>query len=432
MLVVAGDIPARPANLSTDVLIRLLILGEVVADIELVVSIDLVVDSQQDLVVIGQEREHTAVRLEQVDGALWRCQRRAQRRRGVSGQGIEDRILGRSRLKDGQIGEHRHAGRLASPELLVGGEKEGPVLHDGPAQRSAELLPAGRRLDARDPVVLEHDRKRVAGVQALMAEEAKGGAVEIVAARLGYDIDHAATCAAELGRVGGAIDLKFLDGLLADSGAHATAGVVRLAAVDGDAVAAAVASVEGESAVRRLLDAEAVGVGLGLGIGDTGREQCERQVIPPVDRQVANGRFVNGIGLLRALGVDQRSLGRDFHHLAALADRQLEVDIGDLAHGQLDALSDLRRKAGLLYFDIVKTGRQQHYAIVSVGAAPGFAPDSGVRSGDRDFRISHNSLCGIADRSVKVAVVVDCANTLTAQRAKTNNKVIFRLPPSGP
>src|SRR5439155_18157945 len=101
-------------------------------------------------------------------------------------------------------------------------------------------------------------------------------------------------------------------------GPYTAAGVVRLAAVDGDAVAAAIASVERKSAVGRLLDAEAVGVGLSLGIGDTRSEQRERQVIPPVDRQVANGGFIDGIGLLRALAFDQRSLGGDLHHLGAL------------------------------------------------------------------------------------------------------------------
>src|SRR5262249_18020092 len=149
-----------------------------------------------------------------------------------------------------------------------------------------------------------------------------------------------------------AIDLEFLYRFLANGGANTTAAIVGLTTVHGDVVAAPIASVKRQTAVRRLLHSEAVGVSLRLRIRNPGGEQGERKVIAAIDRQVRDGRVVDRIRLLRSLALDQRQLDRDLHDLAALADRELEIDPGDFSYRQLDPFLGLNHKPRFFHFDL--------------------------------------------------------------------------------
>ena len=84
------------------------------------------------------------------------------------------------------------------------------------------------------------------------------------------------------------VDLKFLDVILAQSQALAAAIARGLATVNRDAVSSAIAAVERQAALRRLLDSEILIPRQPAGIGDSRREQRKRKVVAPVNGQVGD------------------------------------------------------------------------------------------------------------------------------------------------
>ena len=70
------------------------------------------------------------------------------------------------------------------------------------------------------------------------------------------DVYRRSACSAKLGRVIAAVDLKLVNGILAQIAAHTARVVIRLAAVYRDIVSAAIASVERKPALRCLLYAK--------------------------------------------------------------------------------------------------------------------------------------------------------------------------------
>ena len=77
-----------------------------------------------------------------------------------------------------------------------------------------------------------------------------------VGARFSDNVDGSATCTTEIGGIVAAIDLEFLHGILTYVQTDSACIIVRLAPVDGDAVASAVASIKREAALRCLFHAE--------------------------------------------------------------------------------------------------------------------------------------------------------------------------------
>src|SRR5215472_12918618 len=94
--------------------------------------------------------------------------------------------------------------------------------------------------------------KGIGGIKRIIAEIAEEGAVRIIAAGFGDDVDRCTAGAAEVGSVITAVDLKFLHSVLAHVEAHAAGIIVDFAAVNGNAVAAAIAAIEGKTALGRL------------------------------------------------------------------------------------------------------------------------------------------------------------------------------------
>ena len=91
---------------------------------------------------------------------------------------------------------HRERARLLAPQplALVAREEEGPIAHERPAQRAAELVLAQQR----HGLVLGVEV--AARVELLVAQELEGAAVQLVGARAGGDVDQRRRLAAELGR----------------------------------------------------------------------------------------------------------------------------------------------------------------------------------------------------------------------------------------
>ena len=311
---------------------------EVEADVGRVALAEVVVEAGAEVGLVRVEGELPARRVEEVGGARVARGRRRQRAaqpRGERGEGrggeeVEERVLRVRDLKDAGVLEEVDEGRLVLTEALDGGEEEGLVALERPADAPAVLLPAEVGL-ARGVEV-----EGVARVEALVAEEAEEAARPSVRARLRDDVDDAARGPAELGVVAVAQDLELLHRLLTDGRLHAARDRVGLAAVDGHEVAAAVVAAEGEARLRRLRDAEVGGVGDVVGVGDAGREQGVVEVVAAADGEVRDLSHVDDRGLLRAVCLDDLGPGHDVDALAEV-DPDLHGDVGLLADRQLDA-----------------------------------------------------------------------------------------------
>ena len=82
-----------------------------------------------------------------------------------------------------------------------------------------------------------------------------------------------------------------------------------------------------------MLDAEGVGIGEGFGVGDAGGEEGEGEIVAAIDGEVADGVFREGVGLLGALGLEERDFGSDVEFELSAGDVELDVEGGFLADG---------------------------------------------------------------------------------------------------
>src|SRR5215469_100436 len=97
--------------------------------------------------------------------------------------------------------------------------------------------------------------------------------MKVVGSGLGHDIDRSAARRAQISLVVASVDLEFLHRVLAQRRAHSTCIVACLAAIYRDAVATAIASVEGKAALRGLLHAKVLVTSQARGVGYAGRQQ---------------------------------------------------------------------------------------------------------------------------------------------------------------
>src|SRR5262249_23688775 len=154
---------------------------------------------------------------------------------------------------------------------------EGPIRFERTAKRGSELLAIRIRLHANQAVILKCQREWIAGIQALMAEEAKNRSPQEVGSALGDDVDHTSSRRAVFGGVVSTVDLELLDDLLADRRPHAAASVIGFSAIHTDAVSPPVTAVEGEAAIGRLLHAKTGPVRQGLRVRHPWSQQDERE-----------------------------------------------------------------------------------------------------------------------------------------------------------
>src|SRR5262249_51397750 len=140
-------------------LIAFIAVGVVVAQEELIVIAGAVIEAQREGLRIAGERKDAAVLAKQILCALFGGQRSAQRRGAGGGsqlrspgqarrgrragrdrESVDDRGLGRRRLENREIGQHRHGRRLTPPQTFVSAEEERPVFDDRETNRAAVLL----------------------------------------------------------------------------------------------------------------------------------------------------------------------------------------------------------------------------------------------------------------------------------------------------
>ena len=80
--------------------------------------------------------------------------------------------------------------------------------------------------------------------------------MQLVRSGFGDDVNRRSARSAELRRVVAAVDLKLLNSILAQREPHSASVIIGFSAVNGDAIASAIAAIEGKAALRCLISLE--------------------------------------------------------------------------------------------------------------------------------------------------------------------------------
>ena len=170
-----------------------------------------------------------------------------------------------------------------------------------------------------------------------------------------------------LGRVVRTVHLELLHRLLAHRRPHPAARVVRLAAVHVYAVPTPVGTIKRQPGIRRLLHAKAVGIGQRLGVRHTRRQQRERQIIAPVDRQVSHRILCQRVRLLGSLRFNQRRLCRHIQLQLRRGHVEMNIESRLLSHRKRQSLPLPRREAVLRRLHLIRTRHNKRQQIRPVG-----------------------------------------------------------------
>ncbi len=224
-------------------------------------------------------------------------------------------------------------------KTFVVGEEESLVGSERTACGSAELVALERRSGA----LVEE----IGGIEGVVAEEFKDGAVPLIAAGLRDDDDLAAGMLAEFGAVGVALDVKFSHSVDAE---QRPAGAAGLHVVFGGA--GVFDAIEEKEILLRAIagDREVVG-GRGIGdagaagflrseIDDSGIERKEEVEAAAVEREFFNLPRADQAGDIAGCGGNEQDIGIDDDLRLDSADLQVQVDPCFLAYDELNATAD--------------------------------------------------------------------------------------------
>src|SRR5229473_5464283 len=211
------------------------------------------------------------------------------------------------------------------PQASEGEERKGFVFLDREAGRAPKLVAAqgilGRlaltvRLSwIEDLTGLQRlsASKRVSGVHGIIAEISVEAAVQLIRAGFRDDVDRRATRSTEISRIIAPVNLKLLNRILAQRETHTARVIIRFSAVDGDAIASAVAAVKGQAALRCLLDSKILVGSQPGGVPDTRSQKSECQIITTVNGELSDILLRECIRLAPSLGLHGGKFGRHFH-----------------------------------------------------------------------------------------------------------------------
>ena len=231
------------------------------------------------------------------------------------------------RAEDGRVRQQRHGILRVLAQPFERRKQKCLVFLNRKSDGAAELLPAQRVFHVRALRIGQAgikrlarlqrlaDSERVCGIQRVIAEKTKKASMQLVRPRLRDDINDRSAGTAQLGRIITSINLKLLHGFLAQRQSHAAGIIVSLSAIHSHAVAPAIASVEGKSALRSLLDAKLQISGKSRGIGNAGHERRVSEVVPPSNGQLSDELLVDRICLAATLGFHHRQFRRHHNHL---------------------------------------------------------------------------------------------------------------------
>src|SRR5262245_55575944 len=187
----------------------------------------------------------------------------------------------------------------------------------------------------------------------LRAEENIGAAVEFVRAALGHDVDRRAGRKTKLRGEGVAVDLKFLDRFNRDVEAGLPRPVLILPAVDRNQVVAPVAAAD-----RDARGAEPRNSARELGPRGVRVRHARQRVNITLKSAADVGQVLHlapldGVGLLRALDLDQRRGGGDDHFGLDPRDLKLDLVTRGLADGELNVFYQVLRESSRFDRDFV-------------------------------------------------------------------------------
>src|SRR5437773_2322231 len=265
--------------------------------------------------------------------------------------------------------------RGAEPERFVAnnGASAGEIIV--PAQKVGHVFP-----------------RNIGGVEDAVAVIGGSQAMNIIAARLGNDVDDAAGSVAELGFVAGGDDLEFGDGVLIELRGGAAAEFILIGeAVDEETGIVGALTENGRGVV-------AVQVGLPVN-GYAWDELHQVEVVPPVDGHVHNLTREDCRALRGRSRLEQRDLRRDFDLLLDRADFQRGVEFKRAVQCNLQIFENLGAEPGVGNGQCVDASRKGSYLVISVRVRSGFLGDGQGAGSDAYFRAGNGEALTIGHNS---------------------------------
>ena len=246
----------------------------------------------------------------------------------------------------------------ALPRTLVAGEEEKLVRDDPAARRAAELV-------ALESIALglAYNCALRPPVQVAIAEKLKHVAVKSIAARLGYNVDHAARMQSVLGRQTVGLHVEFRYRVRERNGQiHVAEGVVIVAAIQQEIDAV------GRAAGNRILartvgSLDVLAAGQVISVDGHGRrgeagnlQQGGR--IAAVERQIDQPLLVHHLRDGVLLGFHLGGVGGDLNALRQGADCQGDRDAPVTGHFEFNALLHMSLETGRRDFELVAPNRK--------------------------------------------------------------------------
>ncbi len=203
--------------------------------------------------------------------------------------------------------------------LIESGEEEDLVALEGAADGASDLLLTIVRLEREEGI---------GGAEGTVAKIVERGAVHVIGARLGDDVDDGAAGASLFSAVGIGGDAELLHdfggelvGSAVASAGLGEEGIVVVAAIDEGGVLESANAAEGEIAVGGRGEAARI-------LGDAGGEQGEIGEAAAVEGEIVQGAFVEEGGDGAGLGFDQGGRGGDGDIFTGAGDGEVEVEFG--------------------------------------------------------------------------------------------------------
>ena len=392
---------------------------EAVAQEEPVRSAQGVVDLRVELVVLPLEARVDDVVVDDlsVHAMAVRVRRRDELLQDVPGGGIPtlvgDDVPGegaaRQRVVDhladgGEVAvAHRRRGHggdailsLCDPRALVVREEEGPVLPEGAAQGSSELMLAERGPGDPGPVVEE-----VVGVERVVTQETERAAVELVGARPDLQVDDAAQRLSELGGVGARLQLELVEGVDAREHHHRLEpALVVVDAVEQERVVARALPVRGERCgIAPAQAARPVDVGSDDASCDTRNRARQADEVPPVEGQVLDLGRPHRRAQIRRRRLDERVFGLHRDRVGPVADVEGQIGAHLLVHRDQDSGQRCLPKARRLRDERVGPGGEQRCREHPGGIGGDVACEAGRVVGQSHARARNHGTACVLDGS---------------------------------
>ncbi len=254
--------------------------------------------------------------------------------------------------------------------LVEPAEEEDFVFPDGTAERGSALLLAAMRLES---------HHGIGRAESAVADVVEAGAVPVIGARFGDDVDDCTAGASLLRTVGIRGDAELLDDFVGELVGRAIQaaslgeeGVVEIAAIDQEAVLKSAQATERKIAVGSGGERARV-------LRDAGREQYEIGEAAAVKGEIGDGAFVEEGGDGARLGIDEFGGAGNGEGFFESGDGEVKIQFGRSANVHMEERSFLRRHFVGDGAGNVIAGRQKFEREAALGIGSGGVTGAGGR-----------------------------------------------------